>query len=133
MPANMEKKLPVVQSPTADWEANIINDCIKLQKRIKYSDTAMSVLIALIVVDAVSLFFSMIIYASSDAALAGAIFVVCLCLAPLLILGIIFCPTPNPYGTKLMVAANKLPNNTDAMMHLKRRLIDEAEDAIKWH
>lgn len=129
----MEKSLPVVQSSTAEREANIINDCIKLQKKIKYCDTAMTVLIALILVDAVSLFFSMLIYASADAALAGVIFVVSLSLAPLLILGIIFCPTPNPYGTQLMVAANKLPNNTDAMMHLKRRLIDEAEDAIKWH
>lgn len=133
MPLNMEKTLPVVQTSTAEREAKLINDCIKLQKKIKYCDTAIAVLYVLIIVDALALFFSMIIYASSDVALAGAIFVVSLSLAPLLILGIIFFPPPNPYGTQLMVAANKLPSNTDAMMLLKRRLIDEAENAIKWH
>ena len=125
-----------MQRPRPIVDPALLAKCTRLQQRIKQSEFAkyMSLILMILVMIVTFVAGLCIIGANEPQSITVAtfIFVGSAIISAMLTLVFIFCPTPNKYGSELLVAANQLPDGTQALITLKSQLVQEGVNAVAW-
>lgn len=114
----------------------LLNQYKKYQRLISLSTFAKYMLFALMIFCALTCVVSGIILAGASQAdtisPASTVFYTSLPTLVVLILGTIFSPTPNEFGTMLVANAANIPERNAHMIALKAKLIKVGHQAIEW-
>lgn len=114
----------------------LLNQCKKYQRLISLSTFAKYMLFALMIFCALTCAVSGLILAGASQAdtisTASKVFYTSLPVLVVLILGTIFSPAPNEFGTMLVATAANIPERNAHMTALKSKLIKVGHQAIEW-
>lgn len=114
----------------------LLNQCKKYQRLISLSTFAKYMLFALMIFCALTCAVSGLILAGASHAdtisQASTVFYTSLPTLVVLILGTIFSPAPNEFGTMLVANAANIPERNAHMTALKSKLIKVGHQAIEW-
>ena len=125
-----------MQQPRPVVDPALLTKCTRLQQRIKQSEFAKYLSFVLMIIAIVVTFIAgLCIIGSTEPqsiTLATFIFVASAIISAILTVIFIFCPTPNKYGSELLVVSNQLPDGTQALNTLKAQLLQEGVNAVSW-
>ena len=114
----------------------LLNQCKKYQRLISLSRFAKYMLFAMMICCALTCVLSGSILAVASQAdtisSASKVFYTSLPMLVILILGTIFSPAPNEFGTMLVANAANIPERNAHMTALKSKLIKVGHQAIEW-